>query len=341
MNATTYAIDIAKSVFQVHSVDPETGEIHRKKLQRAKVVEFFISREPGRVVMEACGGAHHWGRVLAQMGHQVELLPPHKVKECVSGNKDDARDARAIWITATHKDVRRVPVKSVQQQGELLAHRVRSHWVSVRTATVNLLRSMLYEFGLVAPKGRKKVIEWVAEHRAKVEEQIPPALVRLLDQQLEVLRDLDQRIASNEQIIAQAQQGNRTARELRKVPGIGLLSASALAATLGDGAAWKSSREFACCQGLVPSHTGTGGKVRTGKITKRGDPYLRTLLIHGSRNLVRVANPPAWIAEMLKRRPFNVVATAVAHKLARIAWSIAAHGGTFDAARAFGPQPAA
>lgn len=338
MNATTYAIDIAKLVFQVHWVDQETGEIHRKKLQRAKVTEFFARREQGRVVMEACGGAHHWGRVLSQLGYDVELLPPHKVKESVSGNKDDARDARAIWITATHKDVRRVPVKCVEQQAELFAHRVRSHWVTVRTATVNLLRSMLYEFGVVAPKGRKKVVEWVAEHRDQVEEQIPPASVRLLDQQLEALRDLDLRIAADEQMIAQAQQGNATARELRKVPGIGLLGASALAATLGDGRAWKNSREFACCQGVVPGHTGTGGKVRMGKITKRGDPYLRTLLIHGSRNLVRVANPPQWIAEMLKRRPFNVVATAVAHKLARIAWSIAAHGGTYDATRAFGPR---
>jgi transposase len=339
MNGTTYAIDIAKSVFQAHWVQSETGEIHRRKLQRAKVVEFFARREPGRVVMEACGGAHHWGRVLRQMGHQVELLPPHKVRESVSGNKDDARDARGIWITANQKDVRRVPVKSVEQQAELFAHRVRSHWVTVRTATVNLLRSMLYEFGIVAPKGRKKVMEWVAEHRAQVEEQIPPALLRLLDQQLEVLRDLDQRIGLDEQMIAQAQQGNQTARELRKVPGIGLLGASALAATLDDGKAWKNSREFACCLGVTPGHTGTGGKVRMGKITKRGDAYLRTLLIHGARNLVRSPNPPRWIAEMLKRRPFNVVATAVAHKLARIAWSIAAHGGTFDAVRAFGPPP--
>jgi transposase len=119
MNVTTYAIDIAKSVFQLHWVEPDTGEIHRRKLQRAKMVEFFARREPGRLAMEACGGAHHWGRVLTAMGHQVELLPPHKVKECVSGSKDDARDARGIWITATHKDVRRVPVKSVEQQAEL------------------------------------------------------------------------------------------------------------------------------------------------------------------------------------------------------------------------------
>lgn len=340
MNATTYAVDIAKSVFQLYWIEPETGEVHRKKLQRAKFADFFAQLQPARVVMEACGGAHHWARVLARLGHQVELLPPHKVKESVSGNKDDARDARAIWITASHRDVRRVAVKTMAQQGELFTHRVRSHWVSVRTATVNLLRSMLYEFGLVAPKGRKTVIEWVGEHRARIDEQLPPAVLGLIDQQLQALREIDQRIAADEQAIKQALRGNQTARELNKVPGIGPLGASALAAILGDGAAWRNSREFACCQGLVPRHSGTGGKVRMGGISKRGDPYIRTLLIHGARNLVRTANPPQWVAQMLQRRPFNVVATAVAHKLARIAWSIAAHGGTFEPARAFGPRQA-
>jgi transposase len=316
MNATTYALDIAKSVFQLHWVQPDTGEIHRKKLQRAKLMDFFARLQPSRIVMEACGGAHHWGRELSKLGHQVELLPAHKVKESASGNKDDARDARAIWITATQKDVRRVPVKSVEQQAELFTHRVRSHWVSLRTATVNQLRSMLYEFGLVAPRGRKIVVRWVAEHRALVEQQVPPMAVQLMDQQLQALR------------------------ELLKVPGIGPLGASALKAELGDASAYRNSREFACCRGLVPRHTGTGGKVRMAGISKRGDPYLRTLLIHGARNLVRAPEPAQWIAQMLVRRPFNVVAVAVAHKLARIAWSIVARGEKFDPVRAFGPRHA-
>jgi transposase len=339
MNATTYAIDTAKSVFQLHWVQPDTGEIHRKKLQRAKLMEFFARLQPCRIVMEACGGAHHWGRELSKLGHQVELLPPHKVKESASGNKDDARDARAIWITATHKDVRRVPVKTVEQQAQLFTHRVRSHWVSLRTATVNQLRSMLYEFGIVAPKGRKKVLGWVAEHRAQIEQQVPSMVVQLMDQQLQALRELDERIVANERTVQQAQRTDETVRELLKVPGIGPLGASALRAELGDGSAWKNSREFACCRGLVPRHTGTGGKVRMAGISKRGDPYLRTLLIHGARNLVRVPNPPQWIADMLVRRPSNVVAVAVAHKLARIAWSIVARGEKFDAVRAFGAKP--
>lgn len=341
MTATTYAIDIAKSVFQLHWVEPGTGEIHRKKLQRAKLLEFFASLQPCRVAMEACGSSHHWGRELSKLGHQVELLPAHKVKECVSGNKDDARDARGIWLTATQKDVRRVPVKTLEQQAQQLTHRVRSHWVCLRTATVNLLRSMLYEYGVVAPKGRKTLVRWVGEHRALIEEQVPATVVQLVDQQLQMLRELDERITANELTVQQANSADESARELLKVPGIGPLGASALKAELGDGSGWKSSREFACCRGLVPGHTGTGGKVRMGGISKRGDAYLRTLLIHGSRNLVRAPNPPKWIADMLLRRPFNVVAVAVAHKLARIAWSIVARGEKFDPVRAFGSRQVA
>lgn len=331
MNATTYAIDIAKSVFQLYWVDGASGEIQRKKLARAKVAEFFGQRQPARIAMEACGGAHHWARLLAGLGHEVELLPPHKVRECISGNKDDAADARGIWLAASHRDIRRVSVKTAQQQAELATHRLRSHWVAVRTATVNCLRGLLYEFGLVAPKGRKVLLRWLAEHRAGIDAQLPPLMTQLLEQQLQALHALDEQIAAAEAQIEQAQRSSPLARRLGQVPGIGVLGATALAATLGDGSAWKRAREFACCLGLVPRHSGTGGKVRMGGISKRGDGYLRTLLIHGARNLVRVPQPPQWIAQMLLRRPFNVVVTAVAHKLARTAWAMAAHGRAYDA----------
>jgi transposase len=201
------------------------------------------------------------------------------------------------------------------------------------------MRSMLYEYGVVAPKGRKKVVGWVGEHRAQIEQKVPAMVVQLMDQQLQALRELDERIVANEQALQQTQRADATVRELLKVPGIGPLGATALRAELGDASAWKSSREFACCRGLVPRHTGTGGKVRMAGISKRGDPYLRTLLIHGARNLVRGPDQPQWIADMLLRRPFNVVAVAVAHKLARIAWSIVARGEKFDPVRAFGTKP--
>jgi transposase len=319
-------MDIAKNVFQLHWVDPGSGEIHRKKLGRGKVVEFFAQREPGVVAMEACAGAHHWARQLLSLGHRVELLPAHQVRAFVSRNKDDACDARGIWLATQHHDVRRVPVKSVEQQAQLSAHRVRSHWVSVRTASVNMLRGLLYEFGIALPKGRPAGLRWIADNRAHIEAQLPPAMVRLLDDQLQALRELEQHAQAMEQQIRLDRNSNETARRLGAVPGIGLLGATALAATLGDGSGWRNAREFACCLGLTPRHTGTGGKVRMGPISKRGDAYLRTLLIHGARNLVRLANPPDWIARLLQRRPHNVVATAVAHKLARIAWAMSAHG---------------
>lgn len=331
MNATaTYGVDIAKNVFQLYWVDPATGEVHGKKLARAKVSAFFAPRAASRIVIEACGGAHHWGRILGALGHQVELLPPHQVRAFVCGNKDDAADARGIWLAAQHQDVRRVQVKSEQQQAELSVHRMRSHWVAMRTATINALRSLLYEFGVVLPKGKNIALREIGLERAQIEAQLPPLMNRLLDDQLSALREIDSHVKTLDRELENVRRTNEIAQRLYQVPGIGVLGATALASTLGDGQAWRNAREFACCLGLVPAHSGTGGKVRMGKISKRGDSYLRTLLIHGARNLVRVANPPEWIARMLARRPFNVVATAVAHKLAKIAWAMVAKQTTYE-----------
>lgn len=332
MDATTYAIDLAKSVFQVHWIDPDTGEIHNRKFTRPKFVTFMAQRQPARVAMEACGSAHHWGRRFEALGHRVELLPAFEVRKRVSGNKDDVADAAAIWLTAQSPKVRRVPVKTEQQQADLTAHRIRSQLVGERTARVNSLRGLLYEFGVAMPKGREIGMRWLAEHRSDVDSQLPVRMHRLMELQLATLRQLDEHIAVLDAEIKEMVRANTLAARLIKVPGIGVLGASALASTLGNGAAWRNAREFACCLGLVPSHTGTGGKVRMGRISKRGDAYLRTLLIHGARNLVRAANPLAWIAKMLERRPFNVVATAVAHKQARVAWAMAAHERSYDTA---------
>lgn len=341
MNITTYGVDIAKNVFQLHWVDAGTGEIHRRKLTRAKLTEFFAKRLPGRVVMEACGGAHHWARCLAALGHQVELLPAHQVRAFVTGNKDDAADARAIWLAAQHGDLRRVSVKSCQQQAELSLHRMRSHWVSLRTATVNALRSLLYEFGVALPRGKRAGMKHLGEHRAEIDAQLPATMVRLLNDQLFALQDIERHVQAMDQEIEVVQKTNETAVRLRKVPGIGVLGATALASSMGDAAAWRSAREFASCVGLTPGHSGTGGKVRMGGITKRGDPYLRTLLMHGARSIIRVANPAAWIVQLLERRPFNVVVAAVAHKLARIAWAIVAKGRQFDRQwKSLRPSPA-
>lgn len=331
MNVTTYAADIAKNVLQVHWVDPLSGEIGRKKLTRAKFSEFFAARHPGRIVMEACGGAHHWGRRLSAMGHEIELLPAKQVRAFVRGNKDDAADARAIWVAAQHTDIRRVPLKSAEQQAMQFLHRTRSHWISIRTATVNALRSMLYEFGIVLPQGRLQAIKTLGQERAMIDASLPATLKRLVDSQLQALREIDGQIQTVEAEIAMVLKHCEPAKRLGQIPGIGMLGATALAATLGhDGRGWRNAREFSACLGLTPGHTGTGGKVRIGGITKRGDPYLRTILISGARSIMQLKNPPAWIAQLAARRPPNVVAVAIANKLARTAWALIAHNRQYE-----------
>ena len=327
MDRTTYGLDIAKNVMQLHWVDGETGEIGRKKLARAKLGEFFAQVQPARVAMEACGSAHHWARVLGGLGHEVELLPARQVRAFVRSNKDDAADARGIWLAAQQSDIRRAPIKTVEQQAVMSLHRTRSHWVSVRTATINMLRGLLYEFGVVLPGGKKAGLKTMSARRAQIEDQLPQLMSRLVDLQLETLKGVERSIDQLEAEIAEQQRQGDTARTLREVPGIGVLGATALAATLGNASGWRSGREFAASLGLVPAHSGTGGKTRIGHLSKRGDPYLRTLLIHGARAVITQARlKPAWLEELLRRRPLNVVVVALANKMARTAWALIAHG---------------
>lgn len=344
MNATTYAVDTAKNVMQLHWIDADSGEIRRRKLSRAKFPEFFAQLHGARVVLEACGGAHHWARSLSALGHTVELLPTRQVRAFVRGNKDDAADARAIWLAAQQSDIRRVAIKSAQQQAVLSLHRMRAHWVSVRTATVNALRGLLYEFGVVLPQGKALGLKTLAERRAQIDEQLPELMRRLLDQQLAALRVLEQQVRQIEAELELVQKSEPQAQRLRQVPGIGLLGATTLSAVLGsDARGWRNAREFSCSLGLTPRHSGTGGKVVMGGINKRGDPYLRTLLVSGARSLLNSPSAPQWALEMLRRRPTNVVVVALANKLARTAWALVAHNRGFDrqwsSVRPAGPTP--
>jgi transposase len=331
MNPTTYGLDIAKNVMQLHWVDTETGEIGRKKLVRAKLSDFFAQRRPARVVMEACGSAHHWARVLGALGHQVELLPARQVRAFVRSNKDDAADARAIWMAAQHSDIRRAPIKSQVQQAVQALHRTRQHWVSVRTATINALRGTLYEFGVTLVGGKQAGLKALGAQRAQIDAQVPATVQRLVDGQLATLKDIERRIDELEAEIGATQKQLESALKLREVPGIGLLGATALAATLGDARAWKSGREFSASLGLVPAHSGTGGKARVGHLSKRGDPYLRTLLIHGARSVIASAkSKPKWLEQLLARRPLNVAVAALANKMARTAWALVVHGRDYE-----------
>lgn len=324
MDRTTYAIDIAKQVMQLHWVERQTGEIRRRRLTRAKLVPFFAELQPVCVVMEACGGAHHLARSLIGLGHQVELLPPRQVRPFVRSDKDDAADARAIWLASQHADIRRVPIKSAEQQAVMSLHRAREHWMSVRTATINCLRGLLYEFGVVLPKGRQGALKALTQRRAELEAALPTPMSRLIDGQLAMLHELDGTLKQLEAEIGAT--AGPAALRLREVPGIGPLTSSAAAAMLGDASGWRSGREFAATLGLVPRHSGTGGKTRIGHLSKRGDPYIRTLLMHGARSvLLHMKEKPHWLEQLLLRRPFNVVVAALANKMARVAWAMVAH----------------
>jgi transposase len=261
------------------------------------------------------------------------------VRAFVRSNKDDAADARAIWLAAQQTDIRRVPIKTVEQQAVMSLHRTRSHWVSMRTATTNMVRGLLYEFGVTLPVGKQTGLKSIGANRTQIDGALPQSMSRLVDQQLQMLRDIEGSIKQIEAEIAEQQRQLDKARVLREVPGIGVLGATALAATLGDGKGWRSGREFAASLGLVPAHIGTGGKTRNGHLSKRGDPYLRTLLVHGARAVIASAkNIPAWIENLLQRRPANVVAVALANKLARTAWALVAHGRAYRSDWKSNPQ---
>jgi transposase len=253
------------------------------------------------------------------------------VRPFVRSNKDDAADARAIWVAAQQTDIRRAPIKSVKQQAMLAQHRMRQHWVSVRTATINALRGLLYEFGVILPGGKQAGLAALGTRRAQVDEQLPALMQRLLDGQLVALKHVERSIKQLDAEIAAVQKQQHLAVELRKVPGVGVLGATALAATLGDGSGWRSGREFSASLGLVPAHSGTGGKARVGHLSKRGDPYLRTLLIHGARAVIeRGKDKPKWLEQLLARRPHNVAVAALANKMARTAWALVAHGRVYQ-----------
>lgn len=248
----------------------------------------------------------------------------------------------AIWLAAQQSDIRRVPIKSCEQQAVLALHRMRTHWVGVRTATINALRGLLYEFGVTLPVGKQAGLKALAARRAQIDPQLPATMVRLVDAQLRALGDVQRHVQALDDEIGVVQEANTTAKRLRQVPGIGLLGATALAAVLGDAKGWRSARVFSSSLGLAPRHAGTGGKVHMAGLSKRGDPYLRSLLVNGARSVVRQANPPQWVAELLQRRHFNVVVVALANKLARTAWALVAHGRTYDGQWvSVAPKPAA
>jgi transposase len=335
---TTYGLDLAKQVFQVHWVDGDSGEIHRKTLPRNKVSVFFATAKRGVVAMEACGSAHHWGRLLSNLGHAVKLIAAQFVRPFVKTNKTDAADAQAIWEAAQRPDMRFVALKNETQQAVLSLHRLRAQSVKARTMQANQIRSLLYEFGVVVPLGWRTLLKNATHLLSDVDGPVPELLREALLEQLESLRTATSHIDALEKRIQQWQRSEPDCQRIAEIPGVGPLIASAVIASVADAKQFRSGREFAAYLGLVPRQSGTGGRVKLLGISKRGDGYLRMLLVQGARSVLisharRHRDRPLdhWLDDLLQRRPSHVVAVALANKMARTMWALLAHDRTFDA----------
>ena len=285
MNLTPVGIDIAKSVFQLHYVDAETGEIVNRPIKRARFLEHFANRAPCLIGMEACGGAQHWARELIKMGHQVKLMPAEFAKAFNIRNKSDAADARAVWL-AVQQPSKAVAIKTEAQQAVLALHRMRQQLVKFRTMQINSLRGLLTEYGEVMGRGRAALDKAIPAVLARISDRLPMVLIDTLREQWDGLTKLDEQIAVIERRLRQWMLEDKAVKAITAIPGVGVLTATAAVATMGDAKSFRSGREFAAWIGLVPKQTGSGGKVTLLGISKRGDTYLRTLLIHGARSVL-------------------------------------------------------
>lgn len=353
MKVTTIGIDLAKNVIQVHGVDERGKVVLRRQLRRGQVMDFFTQRPGCLVGMEACGSAHAWARRLMKLGYTVKLMAPQFVKPYVKTNKNDAADAEAICEAVTRPNMRFVPVKSEEQQAVLSLHRARQGFVRQRTAQANQIRGLLAEFGIVIPQGIRHITRHLPEILEDAENTLPGAFRQLLRQLGEHLKTLDELVRAMEVQIQQWHGTNEASQRVSAVAGVGALTASAMVASVGDARNFSSGRQLAAWLGLVPRQHSSGGKSKLLGICKRGDVYLRTLLIHGARSVIAAAGrrkqstvgQPAvqqradrWLEALIARRNRNVAAVALANKNARVIWALLAHG---DCYQAFYPLVAA
>ena len=330
----TIGLDIAKNVFQVHGVDCAGDVVIRRQLRRRQVLPFF-KKLPGCLVgIEACATAHHWGRQLIGLGHEVKLMPPHYVRPYVKRGKNNAADAEAICEAVTRPTMRFVAVKGTEQQGVLMLHRTRELLVRQRTMLVNAIRAHMAEFGIVARVGIPRVKELLAVIADADDARLPPIARACLEGLAIQFMSLHEEIAIAERRILVWHRSSEVSRRLETIPGIGPITASALAASITDPEVFRSGRELAAWIGLVPRQNSTGGKERMGRISKQGDQYLRWLLVAGAMSVIRHAKRRGttslpWLADLIARRPTKVAAVALANKMARMAWALLRHGGTY------------
>jgi len=333
MQITTIGLDIAKNVFQVHGIDAAERVVVRKQLRRGQVMKFFEALPPCLIGIEACASAHYWARELTRLGHEVRLMPARDVKAYVKRHKNDAADAEAICEAVGRPRMRFVRPKSAEQQGRLMQHRARDLLLRQQTQVINALRSHMAELGIAAAQGREGLKPLLAVIADKKDARLPidaRASLIVLAAQLQALHTM---IGSLEKRLIVQHRTNEASKRLQNIHGIGIIGASAIAATVPDPKAFRSGRDFAAWIGLVPRQDSTGGKQKLGPISKQGDRYLRRILVVGAHSVLRRAklNPEKypWLTQLLARRPFKVVAIALANKMARIAWALLASGGHY------------
>ncbi len=330
MKNRTIAVDLAKNVFEV-GVSDRPGHLKKTyRLSRAKFLQFFVDQEESRVVMEACGSSHYWSREIAKLGHDVRLISPQYVKPYVQRNKTDRADVKGLLEADRNSHIHSVPVKTVAQQQLTALHRIRSRWMATRTARINTLRGLLREFGFTIPVGARHAVPLAMGIIEDAEVDLPDALREVFHEMCIEIRELEVRIRSVEKQLEALAKQTPAVERLRSIPGVGLLTATAMAGFVGDVKRFRSSRHFASYLGLTPREHSSGNVRRLGGISKRGDVYLRTLLIHGARSVLWSAHRPTitpsplqrWGLHVHEQRGYNKATVALANKLARRIWAV-------------------
>ena len=324
---TTIGLDIAKNAFHAHGVDARGAALFSRKISRTKLLEFFAGQARCTVALEACGGSHHWARELTHLGHEVKLIPPAYVKPFVKRNKNDAVDAEAICEAAQRPNMRFVAIKSEEQQASGLVFRTRDLLVRQRTQLINAIRGHLTEYGWVAPKGRSHVAMLGDLLEDEIGSSLPEAATSMFRTMLDLLEKLNDKISDLDKEIARRAREDTIARRLMTIPGVGPITATAIAALAPPAETFAKGRDFAAWLGLTPLQRSTGGKQKLGAISKMGDRTLRRLLIIGSSSVVlqaskRGAPAGSWLEQMMARKPRMLVTVALANKMARVIWAL-------------------
>ncbi|EOR78751.1 transposase [Yersinia enterocolitica subsp. palearctica YE-150] len=329
MKVSTLGIDLAKNVFQLHGVGCNGQTVLKKKLTRDKFLPFLMQLEPCLIGMEACASSHHFARVLRQYGHEVKLIPPQYVKPYVKTNKTDAADAEAICEAVARPNMRFVQIKTAEQQAILVLHTERNILIRERTACANSMRAILAEFGIIMPRTLSQLYKKIPEILEEYDNELSPFVRCSVARQLEHLQGVEDKITLIEQELSRWAKTQPACQRVMKVPGVGLMTATYLVASVGNGQQFHSAKQFAAWLGLVPREFSSGGKQRLGRISKRGDRYFRYLLVHGARAVAAVIerhkdNMP-WLYRLLNKKAYNVAVVAQANKTARILWSMLVH----------------